>query len=274
MDNVKDLYTTITRGRSLSGEIKEAKTEEADNTPLEWPGKVIRLDRLWHKDMCHHAVQYVTKRGFSPTILGGEYGFVYCESVNDAKYAPAEDTILMPVYDNSGALYSWISRYIGDTCRGKTLKEAGIKKYYNCPGRSLSKVGYRLERLKNRRIIGIVEGIFDVVGMESVGISSTCLLTKNMSMTLKSRILKVIDECDDVPLVIVALDPDVAEAHNGQHHLDVCANQFVQSGKCEVLKVMLPSGTDPGSLEANKLFKCIQSAVKRKNPAFLKYLIR
>jgi hypothetical protein len=144
LDNRNELLDTVYRGLSGVAVLEPPTVTNKPDGPLTWPGKVVRLDKLYRKYPQHPAVVYMQHRGFDPIQLGEEYGFVFCDTVEEQRYSMALGTILMPIWKN-GELYSWISRYIGDDVDGIPLTKIKIKKYYNCPGRSLSAVGYNLD---------------------------------------------------------------------------------------------------------------------------------
>ena len=234
----------------------------AADTPVSWPGKVIRLDKLARKNPEHPAVVYMQGRGFDPIQLGEEYGFVFCDTVEDPKCGMALGTILMPIWRN-GELYSWISRYIGDSVNGMSLSKAKIKKYYNMPGRSLAAIGYNLEQVLCYSTIVIVEGILDAI---RTGPFATCLFTKTVPATLKKRILKGLQKHKH-PVIVIMLDPDQSDAEkNKTHHIEQTANAFLGAGvDIKLVKVYLPSGKDPGSMSTGEIHKAIRKAAKEQH---------
>jgi len=231
--------------------------------PAEWPGRVIRLDKLAESRPNHPAVKYMAGRGFDPVILGREYGFMFCDAVSKPEYRMALGTIVMPVW-NGNELHSWISRYVGDTINGIPLSRAGVKKYYNMPGRSPSAVGFNLDRVLCYSTIVIVEGILDAI---RTGPFATCLFTKTVPATLKKRIHKGLQEYRDA-VIVVMLDPDQSESERKRgvrHHIERVAEVFRESGSARVVTVYLPNGRDPGSMTRREIHRAIRNAAQEQN---------
>jgi len=196
------------------------------------------------------------ERGFDPVQLGEDYGFVFCDKVTDPQYALALGTILMPVYNN-GILYSWISRYIGDSSLSKK-----IKKYYNCPGRPLQSVGYRMDVIAEYSTIVIVEGILDAI---KTGPFATCLFSKSLNAALKVKIVKGLQRYGEEAVAVIMLDPDQNEKEKQrrmEHHIESLSNAL--GGYVRTLPVYLPSGQDPGSMTSAEIMSHIQAAAREK----------
>jgi len=249
------LFVQIYRGFRSSELLAPAtKGKESLQEPLEWPGKVIRLDKLFAKKPDHPAVVYMQQRGYDPVLLGEEYGFVFCDKVTDPRYAPALGTILMPIY-HRGSLYSWTSRAIGDAVK---------KKYYNCPGRPQQSIGYRLDVVARYRTVVIVEGILDCI---KTGPFATCLFTKTLNGELKKKIVKGLQKYGNDAVAVVMLDPDQSEKERlkgVKHPIEVVADalaEYIPS----VLRVYLPSGNDPGSMTHQEIMRHIHQAAKKEN---------
>jgi hypothetical protein len=259
-DNRNELLETVYRGLNGIVELEPATEVYTNNEPLEWPGKVIRLDRLYRKRPKHPAVVYMKQRGFDPVQLGEEYGFVFCDTVEEQRYTMALGTILMPIYKN-GELYSWISRYVGDEINGVPISKTKIKKYYNCPGRSLSAVGYNLDTVLCYSTIVIVEGILDCI---KTGPFATCLFTKSLPLALKKQIVRGLSQYGDDATVIVMLDPeqDEKEKQKGSpHHIERVAAAFEEYVP-NVLRIYLPNGCDPGSMTHDAITREIKKAAR------------
>jgi hypothetical protein len=261
LDNRNELLETVYRGLSGLAELAPPTVVVTNTGPLDWPGKVIRLDRLYRKRPNHPAVVYMKKRGFDPVRLGEEYGFVFCDTVEEQRYSMALGTILMPIYKN-GEMYSWISRYIGDEIGGVPISKTKLKKYYNCPGRPLSSVGYNLDRVLCYSTIVIVEGILDCV---KTGPFATCLFTKSISRELKKRIVRGLAEYGEDAAVIVMLDPeqDAKEKEKGvPHHIEKVAaalEEYIPN----VLRVYLPNGRDPGGMRHEEIMREITKTARK-----------
>lgn len=249
--------------RNLSGmAILESPTVEQQKIPgpAEWPGSVIRLDRLAETRPNHPAVKYMEGRGFDPVILGRDFGFMFCDEVSKPEYRMALGTIVMPVWQGD-ELYSWISRYVGDTVNGVPLAKAGVKKYYNMPGRSLASVGFNLDQVLCYSTIVIVEGILDAI---RTGPFATCLFTKTISAALKKQIHKGLQQYQD-SVIVVMLDPDQSESERKRgvrHHIERVAEIFRESGSAQVVTVYLPKGRDPGDMSQAEILRAIRKAAQ------------
>jgi hypothetical protein len=261
-ENRNELMETVYHGLNAVAELSPPSAAPAVTGALEWPGKVIRFDRLAAKKPDHYAVQYMKKRGFDPVQLGGEYGFVFCDKVTDNRYAMALGTILMPIYKD-GELYSWISRFAGDEIDGVPLADTKIKKYYNCPGRPLSAVGYNLDRVMQYSTIVIAEGILDCI---KTGPFATCLFTKSLPLSLKKMIVRGLMKYGGDATAVIMLDPeqDAKEKARGvPHHIERAAAAFEEYIP-NVLRVYLPGGKDPGSMTHEAVMREIKKAAKEK----------
>lgn len=252
----KQLLDHVYHGTHAIAKLKPStKTTPAPTEPLEWPGKVIRLDKLFAKKPDHPAVTYMLGRGFDPVQLGKEYGFVFCDTVTDMKkYGAALGTILMPIYKDD-MLYSWISRCCYDVADKKA------KKYYNCPDRPLQNVGFNLDIVAKYSTIVLVEGILDAI---KVGPFATCLFTKHLNATLHKKLVRMLQHHGDDAAIIIMLDPeqDKKEKARGMpHQIEVAANKFTEY--VNVLRVYLPIGTDPGSMSPEENMRYIQKAARK-----------
>jgi len=258
LERRKAFFMSIYHGTAMSA-VLAPPTKELPSLkePLAWPGKVIRLDKLFAKKPDHLAVKYMQSRGFDPVQLGKEYGFVFCDKVTDPKYALALGTILMPIY-YKGELRSWISRYIGDIDPNDPFAKK-IKKYYNCPDRPLQSVGYRLDVVAQYSTVVLVEGILDAI---KTGPFATPLLTKNLNQALKKKILRGLQQYGDDAVAVIMLDPDQNEKEKGMpHHIEVVAAALEESVK--TLPVYLPSGYDPGKMTTENIMQHILKAAEK-----------
>ena len=65
---------------SVAGIARVTAATKESNTgdgPIDWPGQVVRLDRLMEAKPDHPAVVYMQSRGFDVRMLGEEHGFVF-----------------------------------------------------------------------------------------------------------------------------------------------------------------------------------------------------
>jgi hypothetical protein len=259
--NRENLLDTVYHGLNRCVRLAQPSVVVQQEDKIEFPGKVIRLDNLAKKIPDHPAVQYVAGRGFDPVQLGKEYGFVFVAKVKEAKYQPVLGTILMPIYKD-GELWSWISRCAVDTINGVPISRLKIKKYYNCPGRSLSAVGYRLDKVLQYSTVVLVEGIFDAI---KTGPYATCLFSKSLPKQLRNKIVKGLQRYGDEAVVVVMLDPEQDEKEKARgvaHHIESVAASFTDY-IANVLRVYLPIGKDPGSMTHEDITKHIVRAAQK-----------
>jgi hypothetical protein len=262
-ENREELLLNVYHGLSSIAQLSPPTALKEPDAPCRWPGKVIRLDKLFRKRPNHPAVRYMEKRGFDPIQLGEEYGFVFCDTVEEQRCAMALGTILIPIWKD-GELYSWISRYIGDEVNGVPISKSKIKKYYNCPGRSLSPIGYNLDIALQYSTVVIVEGVLDCI---KTGPFATCLFTKTLSIPLKKQIVRGLSQYGDEATVVVMLDPDQDEKEKARgvpHHIERVASAFAEYIP-NILRVYLPQGRDPGSMTQTEILHEIYQASELAN---------
>jgi hypothetical protein len=262
-ENRQTLFDTVYRGLSHRVILNPVTVvKKPTNEPADWPGKVIRFNRLATKYPQHPAVTYMQQRGFDPNVLGTQYGFVYCDQVINPALRMAENTIIMPIWKGN-MLYSWICRRIGDDFpvgKGKSK----IKKYYNMPGRSLTTVGYNLDYALCHSTLVLVEGILDVI---KTGGYATCLFTKTVSANLKNQIIRGLKQYGDDATLIIMLDPTQApneQRRQSLHHIEAAAAEFADHIP-NILKIYLPDGKDPGSMEHDEITKIIVQSAEAQN---------
>jgi hypothetical protein len=196
-------------------------------------------------------------RGFDPVILGRDYGFAFCDRVDNLRYKMVEGTIIMPVW-RGNEMYSWISRYIGDTWNGRPLSETHIKKYYNMPGRSLTALCYNLDQALCYSTVVIVEGILDCI---RTGPYATCLFNKTMSQMTRRLILRGLSRYGSDAALVVMLDPKQNEKDKKRgavHHIEKLFAEFFPKYLTNVVKVYLPDDRDPGSMTQDELREQIE----------------
>jgi hypothetical protein len=237
------------------------QTQRSSEEPVTWPGRVIKLDRLAVLRPNHPAVRYMQIRGFDPMELGRDYGFAFCDKVEDLRYKMAEGTIIMPIWKGD-QMFSWISRYVGDTYHGKPLSETPIKKYYNMPGRSLTTLSYNLDQALCYSTIVIVEGVLDCI---RTGPYAACLFTKTISQTTKRLILRGLAKYAEEAAVVVMLDPVQNEKDKNRgslHHIERLASEFHPKYLSRVVRVYLPDGNDPANMTREELREQIERAAR------------
>ncbi len=117
------------RGRGPRGE-EQPKSRKLE--PMDWPGDVIRLDKLAKKNPSHPALEYLEDRHFDPIALGRDHQFSYCR---DSDFALARNRIVIPIF-MKGMMVGWQCRYIGE------WKKGDPPKYWTAPGMPRNMVAY------------------------------------------------------------------------------------------------------------------------------------
>jgi 5S rRNA maturation endonuclease (ribonuclease M5) len=252
--NRETLYATTLVGMPSRITLEPPSVAEiAINEPAEYPGRVIRLDKLHKIKPQHRAIQYMQNRNFNPTMLGEQYGFLYCDKVENPKFSMAKGRIVMPVWKGD-MLFSWLCRSIEDN------PQDAKKKYYNMPGRPLSQCGYNLETALRYSTVVIVEGILDAI---RTGEYATCLFSKTVSPALRQRIVRGLAKYKDKATVVIMLDPDQpTNEKNFVHHIESVATEFSKYIP-NVVRVYLPDGNDPADMKTDDLTAAIYKAAEK-----------
>jgi len=245
------------RMQSLTAECVREGRESEKAGPILLPGSLLRLDRLPDD---HPAVCYVRKRGFDPGVLTREFKVGYCE---ESRFALARRRLVFPIIVRR-KLVGWQARYLGDRLPdGRTLKEAGIPKYFSCPGQIRRQIAFNYDRALCSRVIAIVEGPLDAC---RVGPYAMAVLGKTLSSVLQEQLVADIRRRwgDDAAIAVV-LDPEqdeVSKRRGRPHHIHL-AVQDLRKRYSNVFPVFLPLGTDPGSYPAERTRDLIEAAAAR-----------
>ena len=182
----------------------------------------------------HAARRYLQQRGFDPTYLANRYGLQYCQD-HDPRYPYVANRIITPIVMR-GELVGWQSRYVGET------DWRAVPKYYTCPGMAKRMVLYDYDEAKKQPFICVTEGVTDAW---AVGDGAVALLGKTMSYP----------QCELLqqwPAVVLILDADaVDDAEDVYRRL---------ADKVPVVRVTLPTGTDPASIDKDVLWDLIYGA--------------
>lgn len=249
----KRIYrTTNTRAVKLrSGRAQEAPGEIL---PVKPPGVLYRLDEVRKQDPDHPSVVYLESRGFDADWLARRYGVSYCAS---SRYSLACNRIIIPIFHEK-KMVGWQARYIGDDVDGKSLKQAGVLKYWTSPGFRRRRVAYNYETAIRHQTILISEGPMDVW---NAGPMTLGLLGKTMSPELIQQLCHDLRDRADA-VVVIALDPewDESDLKRGRpHHIERLYRELYQPLGGRVVRAWLPLGTDCGSLDRD-----VQRALYRK----------
>lgn len=235
------------RGRTAAEQEEVAEKRKLER--VDWPGDMIRIDRLAAKKPNHPAVRYLEERFFDPLLLGKNYQVSYCR---DSDYSLARNRIVVPFFMKN-MMVGWQCRYIGEWRKGDPPK------YWTTPGMPRSMVAYGFDEAIKYPTVPIVEGPFDRI---SFGPEAIALLGKTMSSWLRRYLKKKLPP--DATLVVM-LDPNQdrkAKKAGKPHHIDRLVCQLRPMFKGRVVRCMLPKDTDPGSLEREYMIGMIKHYAK------------
>ncbi len=214
-------------------ELRKAHVEagvevDVDKIRSNWPGEVIRIDKL---PPTHEANTYLAGRGFDPEKIGKFWNVHFC--VKSDRFI-CQDRLIIPIYHNK-KMVGWQARPPYDT----DWKLSHLPKYYTAPGTPRRQILYNLGNAAKYKVGVICEGVTDAW---AVGPQAVCTLGASMTQQQKVLFKKHFKDYAGVLLY----DPDVKDKIADQtgalvHDL----NKALKSGFCQVI---LPEGTDPGSL--------------------------
>lgn len=242
----KSVYSGSSRGRDGKIATKPGYAKPTGQEACELPGETISLAELSRTDPWHPAITYLQSRNFDPVALSEEYGAVYCLN---SRYGLAEDRIIVPIYVRD-QLRGWQARYPGDDVYGLSFKEAGVPKYWTCPGTKVGSLVYNADKAATHRTIVVVEGPTDVWRL---GAPAAALLGKKANQDKVIALRDAVKRAGAEPherSIVILLDTDPSAKHlerTPDHPIEKAAAEFVQIFP-KVSRVYLPSGTDPGSL--------------------------
>lgn len=208
--------------------IREGKEVDISKINQDWPGEVIRLDKL-PRD--HRAIQYVSgKRGFDPDRLGKFYNVHYCE--DSSRYWMATDRIIIPIYEEK-RMVGWQARSLTDSNR-----RGAPPKYFTCPGTPRRMLIYNFANAKQYDTGVIVEGVTDVW---AVGPMACCTLGATMTPHQRRKFIGAFKRKSAVLL----WDPEEYEKPSTVELI----SEFKTAFDGGFAAVKLPEGTDPGKLD-------------------------
>ena len=200
----------------------------------EWPGRCLRVDQLRPE---HHAVQYLLGRGFDPVRLAEAYDVAFCQEA-PSDFPVAGNRLIVPIMMR-GKMASWQARHVGDI----DWKSTGIPKYVNCSGTNKRLMLYGFDDAVTLPFCIVVEGVSDVW---AVGTGAVALLGKSMSQ----QQFDLIRSCWKAAVIL--LDDDAVQAAEDLHRR---LGQVMP-----VVRVALPPGLDPASIDHTHLWDLIYQA--------------
>lgn len=210
------------------------------------PGPVISLEELQRQSPQHQALEYLASRGFDCQRLSRYYGVGWC---NSSRYSLAEKRIYVPIVLD-GELRGWQMRMPRDWEPGDPPK------YWSMPNMKRRALAYNYDKAVEYRMPVIVEGPADVWGF---GPQSMGCIGKSMSLPLVRRLVAAVCRVSrqERPVLAVMLDPEpdhkAAAKPNYVHHIEKLALSLESTKAVDVIRVYLPLGTDPGSLNREYL---------------------
>ena len=209
--------------------------KKVTGTPdLQMPGPTTPLHKL---PADHPANAYLASRYYDPEQLGRFYGVGYCHS---SDYYLARNRIIAPVYqikDGVVHLKGWQARHIGEADWHVTPK------WWTSPGMKKSHLLYNLPNARLYRTGVVVEGPGDVWGF---GPMACATFGSSLGQEQERQLAKAFE---GLPLVFL-WDSDVQQDATKKAKYDDMIDRLSNSGSyAGVASVILPEGTDPGSLD-------------------------
>lgn len=215
---------------------------------FEWPGPVTRIDQLPEE---HDAVSYVRGRGFDPATLGRFYGVAYC---HNSVHFHASRRLIVPVYSGL-ELKGWQARYVGELpWKNKDKVDRLPPKYYTCPRMKRSKLIGNFDNAKKYRTIVLVEGWFDVF---ATGPWTGCIFGNFTSTFQRQTLIESAKRTGQS--VVFMLDPEEFGSESSQ----LAISELGRELPGQFAPVLLPKGTDPGSLGRDFILDYIESEAKK-----------
>lgn len=209
------------------------------------PGVVLPLTDLYRSNPNHPALLYMLyDRQYSLEQLD-RWGVGYCSSASN-RFLTAGGRIIFPIMFNSQYV-GWQGRYNGELESWKS-----VPKYYTMPGLKKQKMFYNFDNAVTQSCAVLVEGVTDV---HRVGLAGMATLGSSLSL-MQAQLLAM--HFTGKP-IIVLYDPEaVDETQQAMVRLmQICTQS-------PVIDVMLPAGTDPGSLAHDIIwFHIISQAASR-----------
>jgi hypothetical protein len=211
------------------------------------PGKIVTEARnsmppgpfkLLHKlPPDHPANVYLAGRFYDPERLGRFYGVGYCEQ---AFHYLARNRIYVPVY-SWGKLKGWQARFVGDM---NWKSKDAPPKWFTEPGMKKRLLLYNLDQAKKFPTGVIVEGCADVWAF---GPQAVATFGASMSPHQRRSFSTVFGKGSGVLLY----DPDVQDDPDKKASYDRLVEDMRAKGRFAkgFASVILPKGSDPGSLE-------------------------
>jgi hypothetical protein len=207
--------------------IAQGEVIDVDKLRFEWPGPVVRVDRL---SQTHPAVVYLKSRHFDPAVIGKFYNVHYCE---ESSFYLASHRLVIPLYIDK-KFVGWQTRALYDPPKSK---EHYSPKYWNCPNIPRASIVYNLANAARYRTAVLMEGVTDVWALGPMG---CCTLGATYSAPQHTKLVRSLAGAN----LILVYDPEEYDKDKTQKLALDLASAF--PGR--FANIRLPTGTDPGSL--------------------------
>ena len=217
----------------FKGEIKTPPSESEPETFASLKPQAKEMDELSEKQRTF-VDEYLQARGFSYITAAWHC----CLLGLVGKY---QGRLIIPINPYRIGVEGFVARDITDTAESKYIFPKGFKAHDTI---------YQVSSLQfcEKKIVIIVEGIFDVWAVESVNHVGFGIFGKNLS---DAQLNKIINITPDDYQIIIMLDGDT----NISDSVKICnkLSPFFKNIKI----CMLGYDTDPASMESEELEKCI-----------------
>jgi len=229
-------------------EVAEGKEINVNEIRANWPGEVVRVDRLKSN---HPAVKYLLKREFDPKKIGKHYNVHWCAK-SDRKLC--EGRLIIPIYHNR-KMVGWQARATYEC----DWKKSTFPKYYTAPGTPRRHILYNFDNAKKYKSIVVVEGPTDVW---RVGPQAVCTLGATITSQQQALIEKSFKHFSGVLLY----DPDLDDKVSVK--TDSAVSALSESLKYGFCKINLPDDRDPASLPRDLLRTHVSNSTKQQGVKF------
>jgi len=245
-----DRLEQMLTGRKLfdlaKAEIAVGSALNIDNFRMNWPGDVIRVDKLPDD---HPATLWLAGvRGFNVKRLGTYYNVHWCDK---SKHALCRDRIVIPIYMNK-KMVGFQTRPPYDT----DWKLASVPKYYTAKGTPKRQIIYNLGNMMKCETGIVVEGVTSVWrGGDQFG----AILGSAVTPAQYDLLVKHFKDHS----VVLLLDPDVFLESAKRKVLDslmTVEKRLKSDLKGGCCSVWLPEGTDPADFDPAFLREYIANA--------------
>jgi hypothetical protein len=248
-DKLEDMLTGHKLYDLAKATVKEGRAVDVDAIRMNWPGEVVRVDKL---PLDHPAVTYLQSRDYDVVRLGRYYNIHFCTASSKTLCV---DRIIIPIYHNK-KMVGWQARAIYDT----DWKLSNAPKYFTAPGTPKRNIIYNFGNMLRCKTAVIVEGVTSVWrGGDNFG----SVLGPSLSSQQLAMIAKNFYSC------VLLFDPDLLEKAEHAKRLEGIfkaekdLNSELEGGCC---CVWLPTGTDPAIFtDVAFLHAYIEEEAKKKN---------